>query len=302
MKEKRGKIMNLLEPKRQKPIIIRLQEKSAYVVVEDDSIDPISLEEKVTITSENYGITIYTADGARYYYKTQSNITNVKIERGYVIIYEKGKSIPWCINMKGLCLRRAKFDESKQSDIEHVEKTYGFGKKEIPYINDYEPCVEFDMLIEPKLDNPITIMLNDENYAQDCYLNKNGKTTIPFAYINPTVISKNDLEETSLTNGVMYSPACPHYGFKVISARKSKVFKTQCRIQGVEIRDDYLHVYEEGKYKPWKIDISLDVEDWAQFLDIYKRDVQYLKDNFGLSIDDVENVNSYGLRYVNKEI
>lgn len=140
-----------------------------------------------------------------------------------------------------------------------------------------------------------------KKYGSDDYLDEKGKIKIPFFYIKPTVISKNDLKETSLEHGVIYNPVHPHYGFKVISARKSKIFETQCRIYGVDIKDDCLFVYEVGKQTPWKLDINLDVKDWAKFLDISRKDVRYLEENFGLSLDDVENVNSYGLKYVNEE-
>ena len=293
--------MALVEPQRKNPIVIRLNEKRAYVVLDDEFVEPISLEEKTDITSQNYGITVYTADGARYYYKTQSNIVSATIEDDYLVIYESGKSIPWRINKNGLLINSAKFDKNNKSDVDFVRKNYGLGKREIPSINDYEPVVEYNVTIDPKLDSPLTIMFNDEKYKSNDYLDKNGKIKIPFAYIKPTIIAKNESKETSLKNGVLYDPRYPHYGFKVISARKSKVFETQCRISGAEIRDDNLVVYEEGKQTPWKIDINLDVLDWAKFLDISRRDVKYLEDNFGLSKDDVENVNSYGLKYVNKE-
>ena len=293
--------MTLVEPQRKNPIVIRLNEKRAYVVLDDEFVEPISLEEKATITSQNYGMTIFTADGGKFYYKTQSNIISAAIEDDYLVIYEEGKSIPWKINKNGLLINSAKFDAKSKGDVDFVRKNYGLGKREIPSINDYESVVEYDVTIDPKLDNPLTIMFNDERYKSDDFLDKNGKIKIPFAYIKPTIIGKNESQETSLEKGVMYDPRYPHYGFKVISARKSKVFATQCRITGAEIRENNLVVYEEGKQTPWKIDINVDVIDWAKFLDISRRDVKYLEDNFGLSIDDVEEVNSYGLKYVNEE-
>ena len=293
--------MAIIEPQRKNPIVIRLNEKRAYVVVDEDFVEPVSLENKANISSDNYGMTIFTADGAKFYYKTQSNIVSAELKNGYLIIYEAGKSIPWKINKDGACLSHAKFDATKESDIEYVRNAYNLGESDIPSINDYESAIESDVTIDTKIDNPITIMLNDEKYGSDDYLDDEGKIKIPFAYINPTVITKNETKETSIKpKGVMYDPRNPHYGFKVISARKSKVFGTQCRIIGVEINDeDYLLIHEEGKRKTWKLDINLDVIDWAQFLDASRRDVQYLEDNFGLSKDDVEKVNSYGLKYVN---
>lgn len=293
--------MALIEPKRQKPITIRLNEKRAYVVLDDETVDPISLEEKTPITSKNYGITVYTADGGRYYYKTQSNIVSAEIKRDYLIIYEEGKSIPWKISKKGICLNRARFDETKESDIKYVKDTYGLEKEAIPSINDYEPAVEYDVIIEPRVENPLTIMFNDEKYNREDFLDKEGKFKIDFSRINPTAISKNESVETPLKKGVMYDPAHPHYGFKVMSARKSKIFETQCRIVAMEIRDDRLIVYEEGKKTSWEIDINVDVEQWGQFLDISRQDIRYVEENFGLTRDDIEDINSYGLKYVNEE-
>lgn len=296
--------MTIIEPKRQNPITIRLDEKYAYVVVDDGTVNPISLEEKTTISSENYGITIYTADGARQYYGTQSKIESVEIKDKYLVIYEEGKSIPWKIDKSGIAVNRSRFDENKEEDIKFVKEKYGLTKGDIPSLNDYEAYIEYVMEIEPKIEHPIGIYLNDEKYNHKDSFDENGKFIIPLSSLNPTIFVGIESPYFSLREGegVMLDSNCNQYGFRVISSRKSKSFPTQCRILGAQLtRDNLITVYEEGKTIPWKINGDLEVEQYAMFVSISRSDIKYLEENFGLSKDDIENVNSYGLKYDNKE-
>lgn len=289
--------MEILEPKRKNPLTIRLGNSRNYVVKGNiDDPTPVSLNTKVDIDDYCYGMTIYTADGSRQYYQTQSRIKSLEIKANYLVIYEEGKSLPWRINKKGIALNRARFDAKNEEDVKYVEEEYGLSKNEIPALNDYEAYLEYVLEIEPRTSQPIVIDMNDEKYSADCYFDENGNFKRPIEYLDSKIIIGG--EESPLINGAVF--AGNHYGFKVVSARKTETYPTQCPIYGIELRDGIIQVFEHGKFLPWKINGNLDVVDYAKFLDVSKKDVRYLESTFGLSIDDVENVNSYGLKYVNK--
>ena len=245
---------------------------------------------------------IYTADGARQYYGTQSKIVGAEMQDDHLIIYEEGKSIPWEFTKTSIVVNRARFDEKSEKDVEYVTQKLGLSKEDIPSLNDYEAYVSYVMTIEPKVLNPIVINFNDEKYNKDCYYDSNtGRFKIPFNQLDATIHIDGVDEILPLSNGVMLDSGRSHYGFKVISARKQQTFPTQCRLFGVQLVDGLINVLEEGKYVSWKIDNNGDVIDYAKFLDIYQRDIDYLRETFGLSRDNIANVNSYGLKYVNKE-
>lgn len=86
-----------------------------------------------------------------------------------------------------------------------------------------------------------------------------------------------------------------HYGFMFTTLDKGTMsYPTQCPIFGVEIKDDCLIVYEDGKLIPWKIDVkSGKVKGCAKFSQLSRRDIRYLEEKFGLGIEDIDRVNSY---------
>lgn len=294
--------MNLLEPKRSNPVVFRLGRTHSYALVgEEYNPEPIILDAKQAIGGNCYGMTIYTEDGLREYFKTQLRIVSAEVKAGYLIVYEAGKSIPWRISQKGKVTRHAHFDAKNDDDVEFVREHYNLTRKAIPALNEYEAYVENVMQVEPKVSSPILIDLRDPKYSKDCYLDEKGKLKIPIEYLSATIVVGSELEKVPLSKGIVIDEEKPKYGFKVIGARKSETFPTQCPLFGVQVVDSLITIYEYGKTIPWKIDVNGDVLEYAQFLDASRRDVRYLSENLCLSKDDIENVNSYGLKYVNKE-
>lgn len=292
--------MKLIEPIRQNPVVFRLGDSRSYAVVGSEySHEPLVLDNRVAITGDCFGMNIYTADGRREYYGTQSKIVSAEIKDEYLVVYEEGKSIPWKFSPNGVIVNRACFDEKTSEDVRYVKHKYGYSKRDIPNLNDYEAYVEYVMLIEERIQRPITIDLKDPHYSRECFLDKEGKYNVPFEYLDTNIFVGT--EKLPLSKGVMLSEKNPCYGFKVISVRKSETFPTQCPLVGVQVIDGMIHILEQGKTTHWHIDINGDVHEYAKFVDVSRRDIKYLNEKFGLSGEDVENVNSYGLKYVNKE-
>ncbi len=108
-----------------------------------------------------------------------------------------------------------------------------------------------------------------------------------------TLVEQN--EEYNLINGVVLSDE--RYGFTFIDEQGSEIeYGTQCPIFGIDIdkENKQVRVWEEGKSIPWRLAMKTgEVVDFAKFLDISKRDLQYLKDHFGLPKESIEEVNSY---------
>ncbi len=95
------------------------------------------------------------------------------------------------------------------------------------------------------------------------------------------------------TNGLVCSEN--HYGFCFKDGNgNTNFYSTQCPLFGVEIENGILKVYEEGKSISWQIDVKTgEVKECAKFLNISRRDLNYLYERFGLEIDDLDKVNSY---------
>lgn len=292
--------MTLIEPIRQNPVVFRLGDSRNYAVVGAEyDTEPIPIDNRVAIPGDCFGMNIYTVDGRREYYGTQSKIVSAEIQDKNLVVYEEGKSIPWKFSKNGVVVNRACFDATKKEDVSYAKKKYGCSKRDIPNLNDYEAYIQYVMLIEERLQRPITIDLKDPHYSKACFLDKDGKYKVPFEYLDANIFVGS--EKLPLSKGVMLDEENPCYGFKIISVRKSETFPTQCPLVGVQVVDGMIHILERGKTTPWRIDINGDVHEYAKFVDVSRRDIKYLNEKFGLSGDDVENVNSYGLKYVNKE-
>lgn len=289
----------LIEPKRNNAAVFRISDRETYVVVaEEFNTPPTFINELTTIPGTCYGMDIYTSDGKRQYYATQSRVVSAKMEDNHLIVYEEGKSLPWKFSRNGIAVNRARFDENNKDDIKYVKDKYGLSKKDIPYLNDYEAYVEYILEIEPKLHLPITIDLRDEK-NKERYIGADGKYNVPIGLIDASIFV--DTEKLPLSNGVMLDTDNPKYGFKVISIRDSKEYATQCPLIGVQVIDGLVHVYEDGKTTPWRFTPEGELLEYAKFFESSRRDIRYIKDNFCLSSEDVPNINSYGLKYVNKD-
>lgn len=133
------------------------------------------------------------------------------------------------------------------------------------------------MNISPKLDKPLTIILNKRIVIPDIELD----------------------EKYSLDTGVMFGSV--HYGFIIISdttkSQKENMYFTQCRIQGLEIKDGFLNIYEEGKYHPWIFKINGTLVKHATFNEFSRRDLDYLGNNFNIyNKNTIKEVNKLRLR------
>ena len=104
-------------------------------------------------------------------------------------------------------------------------------------------------------------------------------------------------EYLSSAGGVVFCEI--HYGFSFTSQTKETfLFSTQCPIYGAEIDMDgifvIMKVFEIGKTIQWKVNMeTVEVIQCAKFLDISRRDMEYLSKNFGLGVNDLDEVNSY---------
>lgn len=128
-----------------------------------------------------------------------------------------------------------------------------------------------------RYDNPIYI-LDDGKDGNRFYVGKN------FEYL-------------SSSSGVVFGEE--HYGISFTTQeRETFLFSTQCPIYGAEIDMDgifvIMKVFEIGKTIPWKVNMETgEVIQFAKFLDISRRDMEYLSKNFGLGVNDLDEVNSY---------
>lgn len=283
--------MSVFEPKFQNPLTIRLGANSYVLADEKNPKDALIDEKGIIFLGTHYGLDIISDDGKKLHYASQRRIEKVSMEEGYLIAFEEGKSIPWKISVEGTIITRAKFDSER--DIRYVTKALNLKKKDIPRLNDYEPIIEEEnFLIEPKISNPVVIFINDDL-----------KNRYTFYNINPTIITKEDSDELDCYSTRDNS----HYGFKIISSKTSVTYPTQCPIQAVFYRkykkgyNGRLVIYEQGKFHPWEVTKHLCVREFAHFNDFRAQDAKYLKDNFGLDQDAIEQVNAYGLKYKMKE-
>lgn len=276
--------MSVFEPKYSSPITIRLGANS-YILADGLNKEDTSLDSKAAIfMGIHYGMNIINDENKTYNYGTQRRIEKVKIQDDYLIIYEEGKSIPWKINMKGEIVARAKFDEEK--DLRYVTKALNLKKRDISKLNSYEPLIELkDYLINPQVSNPIIIFLNDDKRVKKA-----------FHQVSPTIITKDSEEEMDFFNTRDNS----HFGFKVIGAKKSITYPTQCPVYSVfveEGKNGRIIIRERGKFHPWQLSKKSDVLHYARFDTWREEDANYLKQNFDIDKKDIETVNSYGLKY-----
>lgn len=283
--------MSVFEPKIQNPITIRLGTKSYVLADQRNQNDACINDKDVVFLNAHFGLNLITDNGKKYQYATQRNIVKLEIEDGYLIAYEEGKSIPWKINIEGIIINRAKFDEER--DLQYVTKSLNLKKKDIPRLNAYEPVIECDdYLIQSRISNPVVI-----------FLNKDLKISHPFTNIQPTIMTKEGEDELDYFS----TRDNTHYGFKIISSKRSVTYPTQCPIQSVfyrkyeKSRKGRIIIHEQGKFHPWELAPDLTVKEFAHFNDFREQDMKYLKDNFGIEKKDVRKVNAYGLKYRGKK-
>lgn len=118
--------------------------------------------------------------------------------------------------------------------------------------------------IEPKIDDPIIISLHGQVDPK-----------------NKIVVGK---ERVDLKNGCLIEG--DYYGFSIVNNEKNETrhYPTQCRVQGVQITDSIINIYEEGKFNPWKFDIDGVLMQSATFNYLSRKDNKYVLDNFNLEI------------------
>lgn len=135
------------------------------------------------------------------------------------------------------------------------------------------------MKFEEKIDHPLVFRLS---------------------HLGCTILGSSDhKEDLPLSVGAMIGGE--HYGFILIvdkyDAQSEFTYLTQCRVSAVELKDDELVVYEEHKYVPWKFDINGNFIEAATFLNISRRDIDYLSSQGIVGEEGIEEVNSYAFAY-----
>lgn len=128
-------------------------------------------------------------------------------------------------------------------------------------------------MIELRYDNPVVLKV----------------TNIP----GELIIGDEEKDSIKSQHGAVFSE--DHYGFCLSTLEKGKIaYPTQCPIFGVEVVNGVLRILEDGKFTPWSIDVKTgEILECAKFLNISRRDIRYLKDHFGLGLEDMDRVNSY---------
>ncbi|MDD3453177.1 MAG: hypothetical protein PHN42_02740 [Bacilli bacterium] len=130
------------------------------------------------------------------------------------------------------------------------------------------------MILEPKILEPIALKLSDKEKVM--------------------ITSE---ERLSLDKGVMFGTV--HYGFNLLVDYEGKeteeVYATQCRIIGVQIVNDYLNIYEENKYIPWRFDKNTGVLiNRSTFSNFKRSEMDYLRETFGIVDEEgLNEINNY---------
>lgn len=113
------------------------------------------------------------------------------------------------------------------------------------------------MSLETKIENPVDIKFYKEK-----------------------VLFINGEEELDLYVGVVLGGE--HYGFNLDVDGKKLTYGTQCRIDGIEFKEEHLRVYEANKTIPWRIKRDGTVVNTALFSLHNEKEREYLKENFGI--------------------
>lgn len=127
------------------------------------------------------------------------------------------------------------------------------------------------MLVESKRVNPLSISLNSNKQK---YLLLGENSVIP---------------DYNLRIGCIIGTK--NYGFNIITPNNKKSYYTQCPITAIEVKNRLLMIYEEGKYIPWKFSLDGNCINAATFLNISRKDVNYLTDKLSTHSSLLEQVN-----------
>ena len=137
-----------------------------------------------------------------------------------------------------------------------------------------------EMNLEPQIIKPLNFRLSHHGYT----ILGDGKV----------------IKNIPLTPGAMLGG--DHYGFTLIIDHNGKQYEitypTQGRVIAVEIKNNILLIYEEGKYSCWQIDMHGNVIKSAQFLNISEKDIDYLSELGIRGKDAIAEVNRYS--YIKK--
>lgn len=108
--------------------------------------------------------------------------------------------------------------------------------------------------------------------------------------IDLNVIELNG-EVKSLKNNLLLNGE--HYGFYLVNGSEV-LYKTQERIVGVQVVDEFLYVYEDNKFIPWSFNKDTgELLNEAIFSDYKKTERTYLKEEYGIvDNDDLMEINN----------
>lgn len=113
------------------------------------------------------------------------------------------------------------------------------------------------MSLETKIENPVDIKFDKEK-----------------------IVFISGEEELDLYVGVVLGGE--RYGFNLDVDGKKVTYGTQCRVNGIEFKEEHLRVYEENKTIPWRIKRDGTVVNTALFSLYSEKEREYLKENFGI--------------------
>ena len=127
-------------------------------------------------------------------------------------------------------------------------------------------------VLELKIKNPIVLLLS------------NGKDLI---------LGEGKYEDLPLIPGSMFGGE--NYGFVLIvnknGIQSEELYPTQCRIISAGIEQGYLRIGEENKYVAWRFDLNGKIVEPSRFLNIWRRDVNFLADLGVVGEENIAEIN-----------
>ena len=138
------------------------------------------------------------------------------------------------------------------------------------------------MKIEPKLDNPICIKLNNEK----CYI----------------ISGENFENEYCLSQGLVFSKE--HHGFVLIvdynGKQKEYIYPSQCKIIATGIDNSNLKIFEEGKYNPWIFTRKGLFKQKTSYNQYSRKDMEFIENCCELNSEEIKNNFSLILKKIDK--
>lgn len=225
------------------PIRIRFPKDLQRRVILDKDGPDLPFYPGVMYDDSHYGfiLEIETYEGVNVIkYPTQNAVVAIgsdrKEEDSELKIFEKGKYFPWVFSSCGNLINKSSFNSLSKNDKESLKYLYSEAstkKDDFVHLVSNNPLNESES--ELLFNNPICLKLSKDNDESVILEYESINTPYP---LTPGAVLGGD-----------------HYGFIVIAdtdyGQTEELFPTENRLAAVEIDDDKLKIYEEGKYHPW---------------------------------------------------